>query len=157
MNFLLLHNYILCSTILPWGQIFCFIKKSQQMSNGCTLFFSQPFNIFILCNEICREHTYQIFLLTIILCSTPLLHKKSNMANTHPRCQYLPGVNTCVLGVYDRTAANNNGVIINASTIRQEESIQAQATDTNQHCCNEPPIINSPLDGDYMLLHGEKC
>jgi hypothetical protein len=53
-------------------------------------------------------------------------------------------------------AANNNGIIGNASTIRQEESIQAQATNTNQHCCNESPNINSQLDGDSMLLHGEE-
>ena len=78
------------------------------------------------------------------------------MANTHPRCQYPPGINTGVLVAYERTAANNNGIIVNASTIGQEEPIQAQATNTNQHCCNEPPNINSPLDGDSMLLHGEE-
>jgi hypothetical protein len=72
------------------------------------------------------------------------------MANTHPRCQYPPGVNTGVPVAYDRTAANNNGIIANASTV------QAQATDANQHCPNEPPNINSPLDGDSMLLHGEE-
>jgi hypothetical protein len=78
------------------------------------------------------------------------------MANTHPKCQYPLGVNTGFLAAYDRTAANNNGIIVNASTIRQEESIQAQATNANQHCCNEPPNIISPLDGDSMLLHGEE-
>jgi hypothetical protein len=52
------------------------------------------------------------------------------MTNTHPRCHYPPGVNIGVPVVYDRMAANNNGVIVNASTIMQEESIQAQATDT---------------------------
>jgi hypothetical protein len=76
------------------------------------------------------------------------------MANNHPRCQYPPGINTGVPAAYDRTAANNNGIIVNASTIKQEESIQAQATNANQHCCNEPPNINSPLDGDSMLFHG---
>jgi hypothetical protein len=78
------------------------------------------------------------------------------MANTHPRYQYPPGVNTGVLVAYDRMAANNNGIIVNASTIGQEELIQAEATDVNQHCCNEPPNINSPLDGDSMPLHGEE-
>ncbi len=34
--------------------------------------------------------------------------------------------------------------------------IQTQATNKNQHCCNEPPNINSQLDGDSMLLHGEE-
>ncbi len=78
------------------------------------------------------------------------------MANTHPRC-YLPGVNTGVPAVYDRTAANNNSIIVNKSTIIwQEELIQAQATSTNQNCCNEPPNIKSPLDGDSMLFHGEE-
>jgi hypothetical protein len=77
------------------------------------------------------------------------------MTNTYPRCHHPPGVNTGVPVANDRTAANNNGVIVNASTIVQEESIQAQALDTNQHCCNEPPNINSPRDGDSMLLHGE--
>ncbi len=72
--------------------------------------------------------------------------------NAHPRCQYPPGVNTGVPAAYDRMAANNNGIIVNASTIQQEELIQAQVTDANQHCCNEPPNINSPLDGDYMIL-----
>jgi hypothetical protein len=56
------------------------------------------------------------------------------MANTHPRCQYPPGENTGVPAAYDRTAANNNGIIVNASTIGQEESIQAQATNANQNC-----------------------
>jgi hypothetical protein len=46
------------------------------------------------------------------------------MANTHPRCQYPPGVNTGVL-VYGRMAANNNGIIVNASTIGREELIEA--------------------------------
>jgi hypothetical protein len=54
-------------------------------------------------------------------------------------------------------AANNNGIIVNASTIKREELIQAQATNANQHCCNEPPNINSPLDGDSMLFHVTKC
>jgi hypothetical protein len=78
------------------------------------------------------------------------------MANTHPRCRFPLGVNTGVPAVYDRTASNNNGIIVNASIIRREELIQAQATDANQHCCNEPPSINSRLDGDSMLLHGEE-
>jgi hypothetical protein len=66
------------------------------------------------------------------------------MANTHPRCQFPLGVNTGVLVVaYDRMAANYNGIIVNASTLGQEELIQAQATNTNQHCCNESPNINS--------------
>ncbi len=34
--------------------------------------------------------------------------------------------------------------------------IQAQATSANQNCCNEPPNIKSPLDGDSMLFHGEE-
>jgi hypothetical protein len=72
------------------------------------------------------------------------------MANTHTRCQYPPSINTGVLVVYDRTAANDNGIIVNASTIRQEELIQAQTTNANQHCRNEPPIITSPLDGDSI-------
>jgi hypothetical protein len=50
------------------------------------------------------------------------------MANTHPRYQYPPGVNTGVPVAYDRMAANNNGIIVKASTIGQEELIQAQAT-----------------------------
>jgi hypothetical protein len=78
------------------------------------------------------------------------------MANTHPRCQYPPGVNTSVKVAYDRMAANNNGIIVNASTIGGEQLIQAQATGVNQHCHNEPPNNNSPLDGDSMLLHGEE-
>jgi hypothetical protein len=78
------------------------------------------------------------------------------MANTHPRCQYPPGLNTGVPGVYDRMTANNSGINVNASTNGQEESIQAQATDANQHCCNETPNINSPLDGDSMPFHGEE-
>jgi hypothetical protein len=53
-------------------------------------------------------------------------------------------------------AANNNGIIVNASTIWQEELIQAQATNANQYCCNELPNINSRLDGDSMLLHREE-
>jgi hypothetical protein len=78
------------------------------------------------------------------------------MANTHPRC-YPPGVNTGVPVVYDRTAANNNSIIVNKSTIVwREESIQAKATSANQNCCNEPPNIKSPLDGDSMLFHGEE-
>ncbi len=82
---------------------------------------------------------------------------KINMANTHPRCQYPLGINTGVLAAaYDRMAANNNGIIVNASTIGWEELIQAQATNANQHCLNEPPNINSQLDGDSMLLHREK-
>jgi hypothetical protein len=79
------------------------------------------------------------------------------MANTHPRYQYPPGKNTGVPVGYDGMAANNNDIIVNASTIGQEELIQAQATNANQHCCNEPSSINCPLDGDSMLLHGEKC
>jgi hypothetical protein len=64
------------------------------------------------------------------------------MANTHPLC-YPPGVNTGVPVAYDRMAAKNNSIIVNKSTIVwQEESIQAQATSTNQNCCNEPPNIN---------------
>jgi hypothetical protein len=79
------------------------------------------------------------------------------MANTHPRCQYPPDVNTGVpVAAYDRTTANNNGIIVNASTIGQEELIQAQATNAKQHCSNEPPNINSPLDGDLMLFHREE-
>jgi hypothetical protein len=78
------------------------------------------------------------------------------MANTHPRC-YPPGVNTDVPAAYDRTAANNNRIIVNKSTIvRQEESIQAQATSANQNCRNEPPNIKSPHDGDSILFHGEE-
>jgi hypothetical protein len=78
------------------------------------------------------------------------------MANTHPRC-YPPGVNTGVLAVYDRTAPNNNRITVNESTIvRQEESIQAQAISAIQNCCNEPPNIKSPLDGDSMLFYGEE-
>jgi hypothetical protein len=77
------------------------------------------------------------------------------MANIHPRCQYPLGINTGV-PAYDRMAATNNGIIVNASTIKQEELIQAQATNANQHCCNEPLNINSPLDGDSMLFHGEE-
>ncbi len=66
------------------------------------------------------------------------------MANTRPRCRFPLGINTGVwAGVYDRTAANNNGIIVNASTIGQEELIQAQATNGNQHCRNEPPNIKS--------------
>ncbi len=42
------------------------------------------------------------------------------------------------------------------TTIRKEESIQAQATDATQHCCNEPPNINFHLDGYSMLLLGEE-
>jgi hypothetical protein len=57
---------------------------------------------------------------------------------------------------YDGTAANNNGIIVNTSTIGREELIQAQATNANQHCCNEPSYVNCPLDGDSMLLHGEE-
>jgi hypothetical protein len=76
------------------------------------------------------------------------------MANTHPRC-YPPGVNTGVPAAYDRTAANNNSIIVNKSTIiRQEESIQAQATSVNQNCCNELPNIKSLLDVDSMPFHG---
>jgi hypothetical protein len=86
----------------------------------------------------------------------PLLRKKQNRANTHPRCQYQPGVNTGVPAAYDRMAANNNGIIVKASTIRQEESIQAQATGANQHCCNEPPNISCALDGNFMLFHREE-
>ncbi len=72
------------------------------------------------------------------------MQKKLNMANTHPRCQYPLGVNAGVPAVaYDRMAANNNGIIVNASPIGQEEWIQAQAADANQHCRNEPPNINS--------------
>jgi hypothetical protein len=79
------------------------------------------------------------------------------MENTHPRCQFPLGVNTGVpAAAYDRTAANTNGIIVNASTIGQEELIQAQVTNANQHCHNEPPNINSRLDGDSMLLHGEE-
>jgi hypothetical protein len=78
------------------------------------------------------------------------------MANTHPRCQYPPGVNTGVLAAYDRWAANNNGIIVNPSTIGREELIQAQATAAYQHCRNEPPNMNSLLDGDSMLFHGEE-
>jgi hypothetical protein len=79
------------------------------------------------------------------------------MANIHPRCQFPLGVNPGVPAVvYDRMAVNNNGIIVNASTIGQEELIQTQATNPNQHCCNEPPNINSRLDGDSMLLHGEE-
>ncbi len=79
------------------------------------------------------------------------------MANTHPRCQFPLGVNTGVPAVaYDRTAANNNGIIVNAFTAGQEESIQAQATDATQHCCNEPSNIDSHLDGYSMLLLGEE-
>jgi hypothetical protein len=78
------------------------------------------------------------------------------MANTHPRC-YPPAVNTGVLAAYDRTAANNNSIIVNKSTIIwRDELIQAQATSANQNCCNEPPNIKSPLDGDSMLFHGEE-
>jgi hypothetical protein len=78
------------------------------------------------------------------------------MANTHPRC-YPPGVDTGVPVAYDRTAANNNSIIVNESTIDwQKESIQAQATSANQNCCNEPPNIKSPLGGDSMLFHGEE-
>jgi hypothetical protein len=78
------------------------------------------------------------------------------MANTHLRC-YPLGVNTGDLAAYGRTAANNNSIIINESTIvQQEESIQAQATSANQNCCNEPPNIKSPLDGDSMLFHEEE-
>jgi hypothetical protein len=78
------------------------------------------------------------------------------MTNTHPRC-YPPGVNTGVLGAYDRTAANSNSIIVNESTIvRQEELIQAQAISVNQNCRNEPPKIKPPLDGDSMLFHGEE-
>jgi hypothetical protein len=78
------------------------------------------------------------------------------MANTHPR-SYPPGVNTGVPAGYDRTAANNNSIIVNKSTIlQQEEPIQAQATSVIQNCCNEPPNIKSPLDGDSMLFHGEE-
>jgi hypothetical protein len=78
------------------------------------------------------------------------------MANTHLRC-YPLGVNTGVLVTYDRTAANNNSIIVNKFTIvRQEESIQAQATSMNQNCCNEPPNIKSSLDADSMLFHGEE-
>ncbi len=78
------------------------------------------------------------------------------MAKTHPRC-YPPGVNTGVLAVYDRTAANINSIIVNESTIVwQEKLIQALATSANQNFCNEPPNIKSPLDGDSMLFHGEE-
>ncbi len=56
------------------------------------------------------------------------------MANTHLRC-YPLGVKTGVPAAYDRTAANNNSIIVNESTIVwQEESIQAQATSVNQNC-----------------------
>ncbi len=34
--------------------------------------------------------------------------------------------------------------------------IQAQTTNADQHFCKEPPNINSPLDGDSMLLHIEE-
>jgi hypothetical protein len=79
------------------------------------------------------------------------------MANTHPRCQFPLGVNIVVPAMgYDRTAANNNGIIVNASTIGGEELIQAQVTNENRHCCNEPPNIYTPLDGDSMLLHREE-
>jgi hypothetical protein len=78
------------------------------------------------------------------------------MANTHPRC-YPPGVNTGVPAAYDRMAAYSNSIIVNKSTIvQQEESIQAQATSANQNCRNEPPNIRSPQDGDSMLFHGEE-
>jgi hypothetical protein len=79
------------------------------------------------------------------------------MANsTHPIC-YPPGVNTVVPSAYDRMVANSSSIIVNESTIvPQEESIQAQATSENQNCCNEPPNIKSPLDGDSMLFHGEE-
>jgi hypothetical protein len=78
------------------------------------------------------------------------------MANTHIRC-YPLGVNTGVPVGYDRTAAINNSIIVNKSTIvRREELIQAQATSVNQNCCNGPPNIKSPLDGDSMLFHGEE-
>jgi len=78
------------------------------------------------------------------------------MANTHPRC-YPLGVNTGVPAAYDRTAANNNSIIVNKSTIIwQEELVHAQAISAIQNCCNKPPNIKSPLDGDYMLFHGEE-
>jgi hypothetical protein len=78
------------------------------------------------------------------------------MANTHPRC-YPPGVNTGVPAAYDRTAANNNSIIVNESTfIWREESIQAKATSTDQNRRDEPPYIKSPLDGDSMLFHGKE-
>jgi hypothetical protein len=79
------------------------------------------------------------------------------MANTHPRCLYTLDINTGIpAAAYDWTAANNNVITVNASTIGQEELIQAQATNANQHCCNEPPNIDSRLDSDSMLLHGEE-
>ncbi len=146
LKFLHLIFYVIFQQYCYWAKYFTSWKivNNGQWRN---IKFSQPFNIFIWCNEICREHTYQIFLLTIILCSTPLLHKKYIMANTHPRCKFPLGINTGVLAaVYDRTAANNNGIIVNASFIGQEELIQAHATVTKQHCCNEPPNINSQLD-----------
>jgi hypothetical protein len=79
------------------------------------------------------------------------------MANTHPKC-YPPGINTGIPAAYDRTAANNNSITVNKSTIGwQEELIQAQATSANQNCCNKSsPNIKSPLDGDSMLLHGKE-
>jgi hypothetical protein len=78
------------------------------------------------------------------------------MAITHPRC-YPLGVNTGVPAEYDKTAANNNSIIVNKSTIiRREDLIQAQATSMNQNHCNEPPNIKSPLDGDSKLFHGEE-
>jgi hypothetical protein len=78
------------------------------------------------------------------------------MANTHPRC-YPPFVNTGVPAAYDRMVANYNSIIVNKSTIVwQEELIQAQDTSTNQNCCNESPNIESPLDGDSKLFHGEE-
>ncbi len=62
------------------------------------------------------------------------MQKKLFMANTHLRC-YPLGVNTGVPVVYDRTAENNNSIIVNKSAIvQQEESIQAQATSLNQNC-----------------------
>jgi hypothetical protein len=55
------------------------------------------------------------------------------MANTYPRCQFSRGISTGFpVAVYDRTAENNNIIIVNASTIGGEESIQAQVTDVNQ-------------------------
>jgi hypothetical protein len=78
------------------------------------------------------------------------------MVNSHPRC-YPPGVNTGVPVEYNRMAENNNSIIVNKSTIIwPEELIQAQAASANQNCCNEPPNIKSPLDGDSMLFHGEE-
>jgi hypothetical protein len=59
----------------------------------------------------------------------PFLHKKYHMANTHPRYQYPPGVNTGVPVGYDGMAANNNGIIVNASTIRQ---IKITSSPSNQ-------------------------